>query len=168
MAIPRSPAIGPESARTNLPPLGPLDDPEELPFTPEVFGTPGTTPANENTQRGPPQPEDSDQDPAHELTRLRQALQEAREVIAALQRARTLTPGVELTREPKVNKPPEFDGKLSEYSKFISQCLLTFRMCPISYGRGRTKGSLRYLVPQRHTQKLGTPNPRRRKSSLSS
>ena len=127
MAIPRSPPFGPESARTNL---QTLDDPEdELPYT----GTPGTNLGDENPQRGSPETENSDHDSAEELIRLRQALQEAREVITTLRRARTVTPGTEITREPKVNKPAEFDGKLSEYSKFISQCLLTFRMCPVSY-----------------------------------
>lgn len=140
MAIPRSPALGPESARTNLPPPAPLDDAEqELPITPEIFGTPGTTPGDGNTQRGPSQTENSDPDTPDELTALRQALQEAREVITALQRSRTLSPGVETIHEPKVNKPAEFDGKLSEYSKFISQCLLTFKMCPARYAEDEQK-----------------------------
>lgn len=140
MAIPRSPLFGPESAGTNLPPPGSPDDSEqELPLIPEVFGTPDTTHGNENPQGGPPDPENSGQDPADELTRLRQALQEAQAVITTLRRARTLTPAAETTREPKVNKPAEFDGKLSEYSKFISQCLLTFRMCPVSYAEDEQK-----------------------------
>ena len=48
-------------------------------------------------------------------------------------------PAPETRREPKVNKLTEFSGKLLEYSTFISQCLLTFSMCPISYAQEEQK-----------------------------
>jgi hypothetical protein len=137
MAIPRSPPLVSESARTNLQP--PDDDEEEIPLIDEDIVTPDTSQGHENPQGGSPHPDNSSQDPANELTRLRQALQEAQRVITVLRRSRTLTPAPEITREPKVNKPAEFDGKLSEYSKFISQCLLTFRMCPVSYAEDEQK-----------------------------
>jgi hypothetical protein len=35
--------------------------------------------------------------------------------------------------DPKVPKPPEFSGKVSEFRNFMSQCTLTFTMCPNTY-----------------------------------
>src|SRR2546423_10293326 len=40
---------------------------------------------------------------------------------------------------PTVNKPAEFNGKLSEYNTFISQCLLAFTMYPTAYGEDKEK-----------------------------
>jgi hypothetical protein len=75
-----------------------------------------------------------------------QALEEARAeirnqraIIASLQRASTQTPAAESRREPKVNRPNEFDGKISEYRTFMSQCLLTFSMQPSQYGENHQK-----------------------------
>lgn len=121
MAIPRSPAIEPSAASASRTLDDDLDDLDGL-------ETPGTRNGN-----------GGDQDPAAELARLRQDLQEAQERIATLQRANTATPAPEALREPKVNKPAEFSGKLSEYSNFISQCLLTFSMCPVSYAKDQQK-----------------------------
>jgi len=104
---------------TSRTPLRDSEDPEE----PEGFETP----------ENPPEDQES------ELARVRQELQRARERIAALQRANSATPAPETFREPKVNKPAEFSGKLSEYSTFISQCLLIFSMCPISYAHDEQK-----------------------------
>src|SRR5438046_7156991 len=36
-------------------------------------------------------------------------------------------------RDPKIPKPPEFSGKVSEFRNFMSQCTLTFHMCPNTY-----------------------------------
>ena len=74
------------------------------------------------------------------LAQVLQALEEARAeirsqraAIASLQRASSLTPAAETSREPKVNKPNDFNGKISEYRTFMSQCLLTFTMQPSQY-----------------------------------
>src|SRR5436190_230550 len=40
---------------------------------------------------------------------------------------------------PMVNKPAEFNGKLSEYATFISQCLLPFTTYPTAYGEAKQK-----------------------------
>src|SRR5947207_13254710 len=83
-----------------------------------------------------------------ELVRLREALAAAQGLIAALQQANPAAPpgasgpppvAVAPAAEPKVNKPTEFSGKLSEYSTFISQCLLTFTMCPVAYRKDEQK-----------------------------
>ena len=81
-----------------------------------------------------------------ELARVKQALQQAQQLIATLQRANTVTPAPETHREPKVNRPTEFSGKLSEYSTFISQCLLTFSMCPISYAQDEQKVQMKSQI----------------------
>src|SRR5271169_5547890 len=80
------------------------------------------------------------------LAQVLQALEEARAeirsqrtVIASLQRASSLTPAAEMQREPKVNRPNEFNGKISEYRTFMSQCLLTFTMQPSQYRKDEQK-----------------------------
>ena len=111
MAIPQSPPL---ASTTHMPTrvLEDLQDPEgsELPEIPETHDL--LPPGN------------SAHDPLVELARVKQALRQAQELIATLERASTITPGPETRRELKVNKPTEFSGKLSEYSTFISQCLL--------------------------------------------
>ena len=42
-------------------------------------------------------------------------------------------------REPRVSEPSEFHGKISEYSTFISQYLLTFTLCPRTYSEPEQK-----------------------------
>ena len=128
MAIPRSPAFG-----HNTP--NPHDDPEDL-DDPAGLRTPDPGRGNGSRQATPPPPPET---PEAELARIRQELQQARERIAILQRTSSVTPAPKTLREPRVNKPAEFSGKLSEYSTFISQCLLIFSMCPISYARAEQK-----------------------------
>ena len=89
----------------------------------------------ENDEETPSDTEDY----AIELARVRQALKRANELIAALRAANSFTPVPEVPREPKVNKPTPFGGKLSEYRTFLSQCLLTFEMCPSSFKRPEQK-----------------------------
>ena len=112
-----------------------------IPELPEESDNPETGSQDEipDTPRNDPS---EDEDPAAELLRLRQALAEAQEHIAALQHA-SVTPVIEPVHEPicepKVNKPPEFYDKLSEYETFISQCTLTFTLCPHTYHRDEQK-----------------------------
>ena len=82
---------------------------------------------------------DPNPDPTAELARVLQQLAEAQQVIAALQRSSATPAPVAQAREPKVNKPTPFGGKLSEYSTFISQCILTFTLCPITYEKDEQK-----------------------------
>ena len=115
----------------HTPPVAPRsqDDPDP--------GTPDEGPDSENPPQSdsedPPQPDP--EDPVAELARVRQALYEANQVIATLQRTASVTLDPASHCEPKVNKPTPFGGKLSEYHSFISQCMLTFTMCPFSYTR---------------------------------
>ena len=127
MAVPRSPVFAAAPVHA---PLRTTDDPEGS-DTPDIPRTP--EPGNGNAS--PPPPED----PEAELARIRRELQLAHDRIANLQRAASVTPSPEVLREPRVNKPAEFGGKLSEYSTFISQCLLTFSMCPITYAKDDQK-----------------------------
>ena len=80
------------------------------------------------------------------LQRVTQALEEARaeirqqaEVITALQDAQPHTSSSMVIREPKVKEPTEFGGKVSEYRTFMSQCLLTFTLCPVTYNKDKKK-----------------------------
>src|SRR5213075_1230536 len=93
-----------------------------------------------------------------ELARLREALATAQDRIVTLEQgnpAAAVPPVVAAppvvpvppvvaapiaTRSaPTVNKPAEFNGKLSEYNTFISQCLLAFTMYPTAYGEDKEK-----------------------------
>src|SRR5262249_6162452 len=78
------------------------------------------------------------------LVRALRALEEARAeirhqnaFIAGL--ARAASPTLTAVREPKVSEPSEFSGKISEYRTFMSQCLLTFTMCPRTYVHDQQK-----------------------------
>jgi len=124
MAVPRSPILAPGTSRPSTP-----DDLEDIQGDPDV---------QSRTAHG--------LDTEDALTRAMEALEEARAeirnqraTIAGLQRATTHTPTAEMFREPKVNKPNEFNGKISEYRTFMSQCLLTFSMCPSSYSKDEQK-----------------------------
>src|SRR5579862_5621187 len=119
MAIPRSPAVNTVTANT------PQNE-EDL--------------DNSNIEETPP-PDDADSESHDTATLLAHALQAIQEIQAELNQknkyikaleARTSQPG--LTRELKIKKPDVFEGKISEYNTFISQCLLTFHMCPATYG----------------------------------
>jgi len=136
MAIPRSPAIDRSAAVPTVPASDDLEDSEGF-VPPDVPRTPEPSHSNGGRQEIPSPPEG----PEAELARVRQELRQARQHIAALQRAASVTPAPapETFREPKVNKPAAFSGKLSEYSTFISQCLLIFSMCPISYAKDEQK-----------------------------
>jgi hypothetical protein len=110
-----------------------------------------------------PEPLDDDNGTSHtppspdlkaELAYLREALAAAQDLIATLQQVNPAVPAIATVSsiatvpsvtvappmaKPKVNKPTEFSEKLSEYSTFISQCLLIFTMCPIAYRMDKQK-----------------------------
>src|SRR5213078_696675 len=50
-----------------------------------------------------------------------------------------VAPPIATPSAPPVNKPAEFNGKLSEYATFISQCLLAFTMYPTAYEEDKEK-----------------------------
>ena len=81
------------------------------------------------------------EDLAAELARVRRELRRADDLIAALREVNSPAPAPapEVPREPKVNKSTPFGGKLSKYCTFLSQCLLTFEMCPSSFKRPEQK-----------------------------
>jgi len=119
MAIPRSPAVSIGTA--NAP-----QNEEDL--------------DNPNIEETPP-PDDTDSESHDTAALLAHALQAIQEMQAELNQknnrikaleARTFQSGP--ARELKIKKPDVFEGKISEYNTFISQCLLTFHMCPATYG----------------------------------
>ena len=66
------------------------------------------------------------------------ALDEARAQIAELQQERDAArPSV--SREFKIGQPDHFDGKVSEYMTFMSQCELHFTVYPDAFVRGESK-----------------------------
>ena len=68
-----------------------------------------------------------------ELKRQRLVIQTLNTSLTALERRDPGPASQQSSREPKVKMPDIFDGKVSEYNTFISQCLLIFRMHPIIY-----------------------------------
>src|SRR5213075_2192107 len=96
-----------------------------------------------------------------ELARLREALAAAQDRIVTLEQGNpaaavpplaappvvvavppvppAVTAPIATRSAPTVNKPAEFNGKLSEYATFISQCLLAFTMYPTAYGEDKEK-----------------------------
>src|ERR1700716_1912675 len=89
----------------------------------------------------PDQGENDEQTPsdtkdyATQLAHVRQVLRRANDPVPALRTPNSSPPAPEVPHEPKVNKPTPFGGKLSEFHTFLSQCLLTFEMCPSSFKR---------------------------------
>ena len=136
MAVPRSPLHDRHEA---IPARAIAEDPEDsdgsVTHEDPTHEDEDPSSSKEGRQRVPPTmpPEDL----AAELPRARRELQRARQEITVLRR--TVTPAPKNLRELKVNKPAEFDGKISEYGTFISQCLLIFSMCPISYAKDEQK-----------------------------
>jgi hypothetical protein len=129
MAVPRSPIVGPSTSHT---PENPHEDSD-------------LDSVNDEGNRDEPITV-NDQDLRRLLLRVTQALDEARaeirqqaEVIATLQDTQQHAPGGGVVREPRVNEPAEFGGKASEYRTFMSQCLLTFTLCPITYNKDKKK-----------------------------
>src|SRR5436305_10484376 len=114
-----------------MPPPVPEDQVEEPP--------PPDTSAVEDPSEIEEDPPPTDSDHAEELARVREALDDARRTIAALQRISSTPTPIVQPREPKVNKPTPFGGKLPEYATFISQCILTFTLCPSSYQKDEQK-----------------------------
>src|SRR5438046_8507185 len=85
-----------------------------------------------------PRNDDSDTpatpDPNGELLQqLAEQLATANARIAALEAERQQPPADRTPKDPKLTPPPEFSGEISEYLNFITQCTLTFTMCPNTY-----------------------------------
>src|SRR5215471_18329346 len=129
MAVPRSPVAGPSTPHV---PENPHEDPDD-------------DSVNDEGSRDDESITVGDQDLRHLLLRVTQALDQARaeireqaKVIETLQDAQPNTVGG-VAREPRVNEPNEFGGKASEYRTFMSQCLLTFSLCPVTYNKDKKK-----------------------------
>jgi Retrotransposon gag protein len=77
------------------------------------------------------------------VQRLVEELTETRTRLAALeaerQQSTTPEPISAPSKDPKISKPPEFSGKISEYRNFMAQCTLTFIMCPHTYNTDERK-----------------------------
>ena len=59
--------------------------------------------------------------------------------IAGLETERQQQPIAYQPNDPKLPSPPEFSGKISEFRNFITQCTLTFTMCPNTYSTDEKK-----------------------------
>src|SRR5436190_13521591 len=91
-----------------------------------------------------PRNDDSDTpatpDPNRELLQqLAEQLATANARIAALEAERQQPPADRTPKDPKLTPPPEFSGKISEFRNFITQCTLTFTMCPNTYSTDEKK-----------------------------
>lgn len=115
---------------------GNTNDELERSITPEITDHP----EDEDDVRETPPPEDEDSAPTNaELFQLLQELRaELREKDRVIDNLHPRLAAAE-SNEPRVSDPPEFHGKVSEYSTFMSQCLLTFTMRPRTYSSGEQK-----------------------------
>ena len=89
-------------------------------------------PTTRNTPDNPPI------DPTQEgLLAEAPTLEEYHRIVAELRAARlelaNQTQSPVSRRDPKVPSPPEFSGNVLEFRNFMSQCTLTFTMCPNTY-----------------------------------
>ena len=72
------------------------------------------------------------------MAEILKALDEARAEIAEFRRERdAVKPS--FNRELKIGQPANFDGKVSEYMTFMSQCQLHFTVYPDSFIEGESK-----------------------------
>ncbi len=80
-----------------------------------------------------------------ELKRQRDVIRNLNASLATLERR---DPGpASHSREPKVRLPDVFEGKISEYNTFISQCLLIFHMYPTTYsGKDKDEDKILFVI----------------------
>ena len=76
----------------------------------------------------------------------REELKRQRLVIQTLERRDPGPAPQQSSREPKVKLPDTFEGKVSEYNTFISQCLLIFRMYPATYGDEKDEDKILFVI----------------------
>jgi Retrotransposon gag protein len=67
-------------------------------------------------------------------------VQELEDALQAAQDSSHTSPGPrEQLRDPRVESPPEFSGKISEFPNFMAACSLVFTLCPNTYSRHERK-----------------------------
>ena len=81
-----------------------------------------------------------------ELKRQRLVIQNLNASLATLERRDPTPAPQKSSREPKVKMPDVFEGKVSEYNTFISQCLLIFRMYPATYGDNKHQDKIHFVI----------------------
>ena len=95
------------------------------------LGTPLHSPQQPGSSSGPSQNTPT-------MAEILKALDDARAEIADLRRERD-APQRSMTREVKIGQPACFDGKVSEYTTFMSQCQLHFTVYPDSFVHSESK-----------------------------
>jgi hypothetical protein len=68
----------------------------------------------------------------------REALRRIEELEANAESSQTSL-GAQEPRDPKVEPPPEFSGKISEFPNFMAACSLVFTLCPNTYSSHERK-----------------------------
>src|SRR5947207_3766911 len=81
-----------------------------------------------------------------ELKRQRLVIQNLNASLATLERRDPGPAFQQSSREPKVKLPDTFEGKVSEYNTFISQCLLIFHMYPATYGDEKDEDKILFVI----------------------
>ena len=122
------------SATSAVRPPGPPSNPDDL------------VPPDDRSERSPSIEEPTPGEYNDIVNRHRETLQQVRELEEALQAARArsshTSPGPipqEWHPEPKVEAPPEFSGKISEFPNFMAACSLVFALCPNTYSTDERK-----------------------------
>jgi hypothetical protein len=115
-------------------------------------------PPNQNNNNGADDDQQDDDPPSYadllkafnetreELKRQRLVIQNLNSSLATLERRDPGPASQQSSREPKVKMPDVFEGKVSEYNTFISQCLLIFRMYPATYGDNKHEDKILFVI----------------------
>jgi len=69
----------------------------------------------------------------------REALRRIKELEANADSSHTSLGSQEQPRDPRVEPPPEFSGKISEFPNFMAACTLVFTLCPNTYSSHECK-----------------------------
>lgn len=93
------------------------------------------TDSHEDNNPPTPDPEEVTEELRAQLDAANNRLAAAHEEILELRRENVSPANLPAheRKDPKIAKPPEFSGKVSEFRNFMAQCTLTFHMCPNTY-----------------------------------
>src|SRR5208282_1275800 len=69
----------------------------------------------------------------------REALRRIEQLEANAESSQTSLGPQEQLRDPKVEPPPEFSGKIAEFPNFMAACSLVFTLCPNTYSSRERK-----------------------------
>src|SRR5208282_344822 len=72
----------------------------------------------------------------------KEALRRIEQLEANVESSQTSLGPQERLRNPKVEPPPEFSGKIAEFPNFMAACSLVFTLCPNTYSSHERKSTL--------------------------